>query len=118
MSEDWLHRHHRPRRDSVSAVDEVRSDGRRVNGNALPEHAHYEDTGCEVAPACLSCPLPRCKYDEPGPGGFRAALKRLRAAEMERRRRRGETAVTLARTYGMTKRNVFRILQQRRPVTR
>ena len=26
----------------------------------------FEDTGCEVAPACLACPLPRCKYDMTG----------------------------------------------------
>jgi hypothetical protein len=25
----------------------------------------YEDTGCEVFDSCLTCPLPRCKYDEP-----------------------------------------------------
>jgi hypothetical protein len=25
--------------------------------------SHWKDEGCEVAPACLSCPLPQCKYD-------------------------------------------------------
>ena len=25
-----------------------------------------EDTGCEVAPKCLECPLPQCRYDDPG----------------------------------------------------
>ena len=30
-----------------------------------PEYYHYEDTGCEVSPSCLSCPLPQCKYDDP-----------------------------------------------------
>lgn len=33
--------------------------------DTVPEYYHYEDTGCEVAPSCLSCPLPRCKYDDP-----------------------------------------------------
>jgi hypothetical protein len=23
----------------------------------------YRDTGCEVSPSCLDCPLPKCKYD-------------------------------------------------------
>ena len=23
------------------------------------------DTGCEVSPSCLTCPLPQCKYDDP-----------------------------------------------------
>ena len=26
----------------------------------------FEDTGCEVADACLACPLPSCKYDMTG----------------------------------------------------
>jgi hypothetical protein len=26
----------------------------------LPEYCHYKDEGCKLAPACLSCPLPRC----------------------------------------------------------
>lgn len=25
----------------------------------------WQDTGCDLHPACLSCPLPRCRYDEP-----------------------------------------------------
>lgn len=32
----------------------------------LPEHNDYRDTGCEIHHACLSCPLPACKHDEPG----------------------------------------------------
>lgn len=27
-------------------------------------HTVYPDSGCDVAPACLRCPLPRCKYDD------------------------------------------------------
>lgn len=33
--------------------------------DADPEFYHYEDTGCEVSPSCLNCPLPQCKYDDP-----------------------------------------------------
>ena len=33
--------------------------------DAIPEFYHYEDTGCEVSPSCLNCPLPQCKYDDP-----------------------------------------------------
>jgi hypothetical protein len=25
----------------------------------------YTDDGCELAPSCLRCPLPRCKHDTP-----------------------------------------------------
>jgi hypothetical protein len=31
----------------------------------MPELMHYADTGCEVCPSCLRCPLPQCKYDDP-----------------------------------------------------
>ena len=33
--------------------------------DTIPEFCHYEDTGCEVSAACLDCPLPRCKFDDP-----------------------------------------------------
>jgi hypothetical protein len=34
--------------------------------DSVPEFYPYEDTGCEVASSCLNCPLPQCKYDDPG----------------------------------------------------
>lgn len=37
-----------------------------VRCDALPEHTDYRDTGCEVSPSCLSCPLPKCRYDDGG----------------------------------------------------
>jgi hypothetical protein len=33
--------------------------------DGLPENIGYRDTGCEVFPSCLNCPLPQCKYDDP-----------------------------------------------------
>ena len=33
--------------------------------DTIPEFCHYEDTGCEVSAACLDCPLPQCKFDDP-----------------------------------------------------
>lgn len=33
--------------------------------DGLPENIGYRDTGCEVFPSCLRCPLPQCKYDDP-----------------------------------------------------
>lgn len=33
--------------------------------DALPEFFTYRDEGCDVAPACLRCPLKQCKYDDP-----------------------------------------------------
>jgi hypothetical protein len=36
---------------------------RRVREDAYPENIEWHDTGCEIAPSCLACPLPECKYD-------------------------------------------------------
>lgn len=33
--------------------------------DGLPEQMSYHDTGCEVSPSCLRCPLPQCKFDDP-----------------------------------------------------
>ena len=55
----------------------VRRDDFRVAGTVLeampsgaprrlPEHTQYRDTGCDLHPSCLTCPLVRCRYDEPG----------------------------------------------------
>lgn len=31
-----------------------------------PSPSHWKDNGCEVAPACLTCPLPKCRHDMSG----------------------------------------------------
>ena len=46
-------------------AEERHANGRKIRKEALPEYAAYQDTGCELAPSCLNCPLARCKYDEP-----------------------------------------------------
>lgn len=40
---------------------------------------HYEDTGCNHAPRCLSCPFPSCLHDDLR--GKQAAVKVLEDAE-------------------------------------
>ena len=54
--------------------EELRANGRKVRTDALPEHITYQDTGCELAPSCLTCPLERCQYDDPV--GARKLLER------------------------------------------
>ena len=39
--------------------------GRAFSDDAS-EFYHYEDTGCEASDSCLDCPLPQCRYDDPG----------------------------------------------------
>ena len=78
----------------------------------VPELTHYQDDGCVVWHACLTCPLPRCIYDDPRQG--RGAGVRLRDAEIVRRHREGWTARRLAEHYGVHRRSIFRILRRER----
>lgn len=75
---------------------------------------HYRDTGCWVHPACLSCPLPRCIEDEDEP--TLAALRRdarnqdmIQAVESSTL-----PAAALAQHFGVSKRTIHRVLQQKR----
>jgi AraC-like DNA-binding protein len=86
--------------------------GRKVRSDALPEHVDYSDTGCDMAPACLRCPLERCRYDEWG--GARKVRRAPRDAAVQRYREEGLGIDALAARFGMSRRSVFRILARGR----
>ncbi len=83
----------------------------RVRVDALPDHTDYRDTGCELSPSCLNCPLPRCKYDEPASARRAGIERRDREIALIRRKHRAPI-MALARTYGISRRSVFRILRE------
>ena len=83
-----------------------------IRANALPEVHRYEDTGCDVAPSCLRCPLPMCRYDHPQ--GIRGVLNVARDVEIVRRRDGGENAMVTSEAMGIGLRLVFHVLQQER----
>jgi hypothetical protein len=108
----------RPREDSA-LVSIFRPEGMAeeplqfVRKDALVDSIDYRDTGCELARSCLACPLPRCQYD--APRSARMWLFAARDREIALLRRRHRVPVnTLARTYGLTRRTIFRILQEQR----
>ncbi len=80
----------------------------RVRADALPEHTRYRDDGCDIHPHCLTCPLARCRYDEPG--GLRSLLNAGRDREIAELRLRGVPVDDLAGRFGISRRTVFRIL--------
>ena len=80
----------------------------RVRSDSLPEHTRYRDDGCEVSPSCLTCPLPRCRYDEPG--GLRGLVNSYRDGQMLELRLKGAPVEALAERFGVSRRTVFRIL--------
>jgi hypothetical protein len=86
---------------------------RRTRRDALPEHTQYADTGCDLHPSCLTCPLVRCRYDQ----DVDAARKRA-GRERDRRiielQRRGKTIGMIAARFGVSRRTVFRVLARDR----
>jgi len=90
----------------------------RVRGDSLPERTGYQDDGCEIHPQCLTCPLPRCRYDEPG--GLKGMLNGMRDREIVALKSRGVAVEEIADTFGVSRRTVFRVLTEkykaRRPV--
>jgi hypothetical protein len=82
--------------------------GRRVRRDALPEEIKYRDDGCDIHPYCLTCPLPRCRYDEPG--GVRAMLNAYRDQQILALRHDGAPVDQIAERYRLSRRTVFRIL--------
>ncbi len=81
---------------------------RRVRRDALPEEIKYRDDGCDIHPHCLTCPLPRCRYDEPG--GVRAMLNAYRDEQIVAQRHDGAPVDQIAERYRLSRRTVFRIL--------
>ena len=74
----------------------------------IPESYEYEDTGCEVSPSCLNCPLPQCKYDDPI--GFRRSRRLARDLEvLTAMRVEGLTVEQAAKRFSVTVRTVYRI---------
>ena len=85
---------------------------RRARRDSLPEYTPYQDTGCEVHNSCLTCPLVRCRYDEPG--GARKLMSDQRDRSIVMMQRSGATVTTIARRFGVSRRTVFRALARER----
>ena len=84
------------------------ADKPRVRSDALPEFTRYRDNGCDVHPSCLTCPLPRCRYEEPG--GLRALLNKTRDKRIVAQRATGVPVAELAARFSVSRRTVFRVL--------
>ena len=88
---------------------------RKPREDALPELllrvGRYRDDGCDLFAACLTCPLPRCRYDVAG--GARTMLNEVRDDEIRQLRLDGGVAVDeIARRFRVSRRTVFRVLQR------
>ena len=80
--------------------------------NVFPPDWDYPDLGCELAPSCLHCPLPRCRYDDTS----RRPSKRRRDEEIWHLwAHQGHTVSQLAARFGLSRRSVHRILRKGAP---
>lgn len=85
----------------------------RPRADALPENTEYRDTGCDLYPSCLRCPLPRCRYEDPG--GAAAILRDGRDAAILRLAGDGTMTIDqIAEAFGLSRRTIFRVLRKRR----
>ena len=80
----------------------------RKRRRGTPEQSAYIDTGCELAPTCLDCPLPKCKYDDPH-WRQRNDLK-TRDSRIVELRKAGYTVKEVAKELGVSDRTAYRVL--------
>jgi len=98
---------------TTSATEPKDAPLRRPRIDALPEYIDYVDRGCDLYPSCLRCPLPRCRYEDPG--GAKAMLRSGRDASIIRvASQDGMTVDEVARMFGLSRRTVFRVLRAAR----
>lgn len=84
---------------------------RRRGGGVLSDFPYHPDTGCDVSPSCLSCPLPECKFIS----GLRADSeeKRHLYANVYNGRLTGVTLNSLAARFKVAPRTVSRIIARK-----
>jgi len=80
----------------------------RVRYDSLPEFTRYRDDGCDISESCFTCPLPKCRYEEPG--GLRAILNEQRDRQIMQLRMKGVPVDALADHFGISRRTVFRVI--------
>ncbi len=77
--------------------------------DAGPQWFTYRDDGCELAPSCLRCPLPICKYDYPGGVlGLHSDMKREGIVASVR----AKGVATTAEDFSVSERTVRRALER------
>ena len=95
----------------------MRAYGRpRRRHDPLPENTRYKDDGCSISESCFTCPLPRCRYEEPG--GLRGVLNEMRDRQILALKQAGAPVEDLADRFQVSRRTVFRVLEGTSPRSR
>ena len=89
----------------------------KKGGGVGTVEADYRDTGCNLAPKCLSCPLPRCQFDQVALPAHQTQIMRSASRAATIRKMYEERAMTrkeIAAELSVTERTVFRALEKKR----
>lgn len=74
----------------------------------IPDDVNWKDTGCEIYPSCLNCPLDKCMEEEPrGRQRLRMLARSTRIAELKDQ---GKSISEIARYFQVSPRTVQRAL--------
>ena len=77
--------------------------------DSIPEIYPYPDDGCEASSSCLTCPLPKCKHDDPI--WYKQEQKKLRNIKViQVQIDEGLNVTQLAQRFSLSERTIFRIL--------
>jgi len=77
--------------------------------NAALERINWRDAGCDLHPACLQCPLPKCIEEEPR--GRQKKRLGARAGAMQEMKSQGQTTGQIAGHFALSLRSVQRALR-------
>jgi hypothetical protein len=78
----------------------------------VTEYVNWKDVGCDLHPACLECPLPRCVEEEPR--GRQRKKMEGRSAVMRQMRRQGRSVREIAAAFALNVRTVQRAIKERK----
>ena len=68
----------------------------------LKDQINWRDTGCRFHPSCLTCPLPRCVYEDGAMPSERQLAKRRRIEAVKPMVLAGKTPVQVMRELGLS----------------
>ena len=98
---------------TVAAVAILRKDALPEGLQARADCGHEGGCGCvhpRVAACCFACPLPQCRYDQPG--GVRAIRNADRDPEIVALYRSGLGVDRIAERFNLSRRSVFRVVAE------
>lgn len=77
--------------------------------DSLPEYHAYPDRGCDLAPRCLQCPFPTCRYDTER--GLLELHRKARSEQIRTLQHQGVPIGDIAQRTGVSRRTVLSAVQ-------